>query len=244
MSVLQKTARIVDVVAASPGPYRLVEVAKAVDLPLSSVHRMVGELIELGMLSRVGDGYILGPRLMAWGAVAQESFDLRTFALTPMRQLRDAVGESVHLYAIDHGHRVCLARVSGIHTLQPYVEIGRQKRLAGGSSGRLLLAFSSQMHQRAVIAQMEHAHDPHVPTLPELARIRAEDWETSYGEREDGVVAGATSIRGPREEVIGAITVSSVAGRVPEERLLDFQAPLRACAADIAAVIRAAHQPA
>lgn len=235
MSVLKKAMETLDCMGDSTGPLRLHEISEEVGLPRSSVHRLLGELTSLGIVRRVGHGYTLGPRLMYLGAIAAENFDLRVYAEGPMRRLRDLLGESIHLYVIDNGYRVCIASVESHYSLRPFVALGRPMRLGIGSGGKMLLAFSSDARRRTVLAELERDAVPHRATMEELDMIREAHWTISVGEREDGVVAASTTVKGPDGDVVAVMTVSGPSTRLDREKLEGFRAAMTSCSADITA---------
>ena len=114
MSVLEKSAQIIDVLGRADGPVRLGAVAEAVAMPKSSTHRLLGELARLGVVRTRGSGhYTLGSRLVQWGALADSRVELRAVAEPAMRRLSEAVAESVHLHVPDGIERICVAGVPG-----------------------------------------------------------------------------------------------------------------------------------
>lgn len=237
MSVLRKAMETLDLLAAAEGPRRLHEIAEGVGAPRSSVHRLLGELTSLGIVRRVDQGYTLGPRLMYLGAIAAESFDLRVYAEEPMRRLRDLIGESIHLYVIDNGARVCIAAVESHYSLRPFVALGRPLRIGVGSSGKSLLAFTSRARRESVLSELERDDVPYRATREELDRIREVHWCTSVGEREDGVVAASTTVRGADGSVVAVLSVSGPSMRIDRDRLEGFREDLMACAREITARI-------
>lgn len=239
MSVLSKATMALDCLGQADAPTRLRVLAAELGLPKSSAHRLLGELTSLGIVRKLDGGYLLGPRLMYWGSIAAEEFDLRTLAEPAMRRLRDEVGESVHLYVNDNDSRVCIASAEARHSLRAFAALGRPGRPGVGSSGRMLLAFGNDIRRRTVLAELEREGYPLVPTTADLDRIREERFEISEGEREDGVNAAATSVHGPDGRAVGAITVSAPGIRLPHERLEALRPALFRCAAEIAERIAA-----
>lgn len=234
MSVLSKATLALDCLGQADAPMRLGALAAALGLPKSSAHRLLAELASLGIVRKLEGGYLLGPRLMYWGTIAAEEFDLRTLAEPAMRRLRDQVGDSVHLYVNDNNSRVCIASVEARHSLRAFAALGRPGLPGLGSSGRMLLAFSNDTRRRTVIAELERVGAPHVPTIAELDRIREERFDISYGEREDGVNAAATSIHGADGRAVAAMTVSGPGIRLTRDRLESLRPALFRCAAEIA----------
>ena len=149
MSVLAKSARILDLVADSEGDRTLTSIASALGQPRSSIHRLLSELVDLGLLLRVGaNAYAPGPRLARWGQAAEGVDQIIRISEPTMIRLRDAIGESVHLYVRQRDARVCVAAVDGTYELRHFTEVGKPMPLSIGASGKLLLAFAGSAIQR------------------------------------------------------------------------------------------------
>lgn len=235
MSVLGKATRALEHLARAGEPVRLSALAAELELPKSSAHRLLAELVECGIARRSEDGrYALGARLLYWGAAAGDSFDLRVHAEPAMRKLRDAEDESVHLYIREDIHRVCIAAVESRRELRPFVALGRQLPLGQGSGGRILLACAPGPVAARVREQAAALGHP-LPDDAELARIREERWALSHGEREDGVAAVAVGIEGRGRRIVGALTVSGSSARLTRERLTGLRGSLEACAGAVGA---------
>jgi DNA-binding IclR family transcriptional regulator len=241
MSVLEKASTAIDVLASAGRPVRLAELANDLGLPKSSVHRLLTELCGLRIVRRTADGHFaLGPRLLAWGTQAAESFVIKGVAEPWMRKLRDSTGESVHLYVREDDHRVCLASVEGLASLRPVVPTGGTQPLALGSSGKLLLAFAPEPVIEAVRADAART-GRRFPSRDELERIRSERWATAIDEREKGLSGAAAAVSGASDEVIAALSVSGSSLRLTEERFEDLRDDVVACAAEIGAAVSGAH---
>ena len=149
MSVLEKASDLIDCLGQAGEPVTLAHVRSALAMPKSSTHRLLSELAALGIVRRTEDGrYSLGPRLLYWGEAAAETFDLRAIAEPTMRELRDRLGESVHLYVRDEDARICIAAVEARHELRPFIQLGRPLPLRAGAAGKVLLAFAEEDIQR------------------------------------------------------------------------------------------------
>ena len=221
MSVLEKASELIDCLGHAGEPVSLAFVRSALDMPKSSTHRLLGELAGLGIVRRTEDGrYSLGPRLLYWGEAAAETFDLRVVAEPAMRRLRDAVGESVHLYLRDKDTRVCIAAVEARHELRPFIQLGRPLPLRAGAAGKLLLAFADEETQRLELRRARTRRGD----VPQRARRRGsptsssgsatDRWATSVGERESGVAAAATPIVDSRGRVVAALCISGPTTRL------------------------------
>lgn len=244
MSVLKKASELIDCLGQAGEPVSLAFVRSELDMPKSSTHRLLGELVSLGIVRRTEDGrYSLGPRLLYWGEAAGDTFDMRAVAEPVMRRLRDEIGESVHLYVRDGETRTCIAAVEARHELRPFIQLGRPLPLRAGAAGKLLLAFADDDTQRVELrrARSAAAEFPNAPGADlgaQLDRVRAERWAVSVGERENGVAAAATPVVDTRERVVAALCISGPTTRLTVERLESFRGPLTASAAEISSLLR------
>jgi IclR family transcriptional regulator, acetate operon repressor len=246
MSVLGKSSLILDLVAESPEAATLTSIAQRLGQPRSSVHRLLSEMVELGLLYRVGDStYAPGPRLLRWGQAANQIAHIVRISQPIMERLRNAVGESVHLYVRQRDKRVCVAAVEGNFELRHFTEVGKPLPLSVGASGKLLLA-----HADGPVRELElqrAAADPVTPRAPSIADLRAQlaeiletDWTTSFGEREEGLAAAAVPIRDDDGNVIAALSISGPTARLTAARFEALRPELEGAAADIRRAFRPA----
>jgi DNA-binding IclR family transcriptional regulator len=157
-----------------------------------------------------------------------------------MVRLRDAEGESVHLYVRQRDRRVCVAAVEGNYELRHFTEVGKPLPLSAGASGKLLLAFADSATQAIELRRVARASiSPRAPGLDELTaqleEIRATGWSMSFGEREEGLAAAAVPLRNAAGAVHAALAISGPTGRLTAERLVDLRPLLSAAADEISA---------
>lgn len=229
MSVLAKTTQILDLVTSADRQNTLTEIAEQLHQPRSSVHRLLTELMALGLIMRRSNAtYAAGPRLVHWGEAAAHSIDLVEVARPRMEWLRDRLGESVHLYVREREHRICIAAVDGHYELRHFTEIGRPLPLHVGAAGKLLLANADPATRAQEIARA--ATDPPSPRAPtarelesQLEEIGRTGWATSDGEREEGLVAAAVPITDGLHRVVAALSVSGPSARLSAQKLVSLR---------------------
>jgi DNA-binding IclR family transcriptional regulator len=237
MAVMTKAVLAIDLIARAHAPVRLADVADELGMPRSSAHRLLTELSTHDLLRRDDAGrFLLGPRLLSWGVAAELSYDLCGIAEPHMRQLSHASGESVNLHVIQADHRVCIAAVRGAENLFPSVAVGQAFPLGIGASGKVLLAFSSQVMQDRVVASLVAAGKP-APSHEQLAAIRVNRWATSVDEQELGLAAGASIIMGPGGRPLGALAIGGDVDRFPLDRLEELRTSVVTSAQAISAQV-------
>ncbi len=181
-----------------------------------------------------------GPRLARWGDAADGVDDIVRLARPAMTRLRDAIGESVHLYVRQRDRRVCVSAIEGNFELRHFTEVGKPLPLSIGASGKLLLAHADPAtHALELRRVAREPLTPRAPALEELTAqlddIRATGWAVSFGEREEGLAAGAVPILDRSGSVHAALTVSGPTARLTAARLDELRPQLVSAADEISA---------
>jgi DNA-binding IclR family transcriptional regulator len=110
--------------------------------------------------------------------------------------------------------------------------------LSVGASGKLLLAFADEATLKQELRRV--AAEPLTPRAPGAAQlveqlevIRRTGWAMSFGEREEGLAAGAAPIHDRAGKVNATLTVSGPTARLNRERLEAIRPRLVAAASEI-----------
>ena len=197
----------------------IAEIARRAELPTSTVSRIVHDLVSSRMLERDGRRVRPGIRLFEFGEAADRPHQLRRASLTPMRNLRDILGLTVHLAMLEHDEvlyiEVLRARKDGYSALP-----SRVARMPAHATavGKALLAWSTQEVVDRVVGEPLRPLGPRTITRParlleELRATRREGFAIERGESRTGV----TCIAVPVLDAAGAPVVAlSVMGRDPD----------------------------
>lgn len=219
MSVVAKATAVIDLVCLAHAPLRLADIAARTGTPLSSTHRLLGDLVALDVLRRNSQGlYLPGARLLSWGTAADAAYGLRAHAAPLMTELAERSRESINLHVIQGDHRVCVSSQTSPDASFNPVQIGQSLPLGLGATGRVLLAFLPDDERTAVIARLT-ATGRTLPDEVALSRVRAHHWATSSHEQEIGLIAGAAPIVGPGGRILGALAVGGDVDRLSPEAL-------------------------
>lgn len=239
-SGVQSVSRAFDVLEAlaEGGPMSLSQLAVVIDLPLTTVHRLVGSLTTLGYV--IGDSakqYSLAPRLMHLGERAGRM--LSRWAMPHLTAVVDEVGETANLAMLDGDQVVYVAQVQSGHSMRMFMEVGRRVHPHCTAVGKVLLArmpagdVEAMVRRTGLPAQTEHT----LTTLPELTaaldRARANGYALDEGEQEVGVRCVAVAVAGSTMPL--AISVSGPAPRMTDDLVSRAVPVLTAAAASLAA---------
>jgi DNA-binding IclR family transcriptional regulator len=217
--VLEKTLRVLDLFTVERPSWSVTEVARELELPTATAHRLVRALEARSYLARVGSRYRLGFAAIDLGRRATASVDLRLLLGGVLRELARRTGETALLTVYDesrHGS-LCIDRIETTHSLRLAIEIGRVTPIHAGASAKALLAFLEQPIREEILGHDLERLAPGTVTDPEQLReqldeIRARGWAASYEENNVGAWGLAAPI------VVGTGVVASIGFAAPAAR--------------------------
>lgn len=154
-SVLERSAEILEILGWADG-MKLSAIARSSDIPRTSLHRLLQQMIDIGWVERLGDQYFLGTGLRVLGQRALEQPRVRRAAVPWMYQVRDATQFNVHLTVLVSYEAVNLETVWGSRAPAQF-GVARQPAHAT-ASGKVLLA--------GLLAE-----DPELDELPEMTPL-------------------------------------------------------------------------
>ena len=187
----------------------LTELAKHADLPLSTAHRLLGELEDWHAVERDADGtYSVGRRLWQLGTLAPVQHELREVALPPMQDLYEATHENVQLAVLQGTTALFVERIHGKSSVAVQSRAGRPLPLHTTGVGKVLLAYAD----RDVVEQSPRAPDLETRYsivergrfVRELAAVRRNGFARTSEEMTLGTCSVAVPIIGPWGEVVAA----------------------------------------
>jgi DNA-binding IclR family transcriptional regulator len=191
----------------------LAQLAQRTALSKSTILRLAGSLVHNGFLHRDATrAFMLGPQMERLGRLARPAFDLQDLIRPVLRELAEGVGETSSFYVRDGDMRLCLYRCNSARAARHHLDEGSRHPLDRGAAGLVLRAFAGADGAEA-----------------EAARRRG--WVISIGGRNAELAAVAAPLLTPGGELLGALTVSGLAGRFDEEKLEQSRRALLAAAA-------------
>ena len=101
-SGIDRAIQVMDILTERQTAMSAYDLARSVGAPVSTIYRIVDELVERDMLSRTRGGQVwLGPRLMRYGLVYRSRIDMFAEAKSEMQALSKRTGESVQILRAD-----------------------------------------------------------------------------------------------------------------------------------------------
>jgi len=231
--------RVLEEVAARQ-PAGVGEVARALGMPKSSVHRALVTLRDAGWVRSTGGElprYVLTSRVLSVGRNASPEMGFREAALPEMVRLRDATNETIHLSLRDADDVVLIERVDCTQAVRTYNALGTHAPLHASASGKAVLALLPSDEIDRVIGSGPPKHTDRtivdkMALRAELEATRRRGYARNVGEWRRDVAAVAAAVRGDDGLPLGAINVSAPASRTTEADLrLSGKLLIQACVA-------------
>lgn len=196
-----RTLDVLEALAAAPRRCSLVELARVLRIPKSSLHGILRTLMQRGWVETdpTGTRFGLGVRALQVGAAYLETDDAAALLAGVLDRLAARLGETVHLGRLDGPHVVYLAKRESVHPLRLYSAIGRQLPAHATALGKALLAERTDDAVDRLLSWPLPALTPHTITDPdtlhrELAAVRGRGYAVDREENTEGIVCFAMTV--------------------------------------------------
>ena len=195
---IARAGSVLRALAAQPQGIGLAELAGAVELPKSTVHRLVGALTSEDLASTGADGKIvLGGALARLGAAGSRPLQDELDPI--LRRLREEVEETVDLAVADLGAMRFVAQLPASHRLRAVSAVGARFPLHCTANGKALLAALPPDRLRGLLPARLPRSTPHTivsraTLLAELDRVRADGIAYDREEHTEGISAVGAAV--------------------------------------------------
>ncbi len=209
---IARAGRVLRALEAAPGGLPLVELAAAVELPKSTVHRLVGALADEGLVSAGPGGHVtLGPLLERLAVAARLTLPER--ARPALERLRDELEETVDLAVLDGAELRFVDQLPAPHRLRAVSAVGDAFPLHCTANGKALLAALPPEHALALLPGRLPRLTPatiasHAALQAELERVReAGGIAFDREEHTEGICAVGAPVRDATGAPVAVISV-------------------------------------
>jgi len=218
------------------------ELARRTGIPKPTVHRLVHQLVDCGLLEQSPSGIRLGMRLFELGLLVPRQRNLRDAALPFLRDLHEVTRETVHLAVLDGPGVLYVEKLTGWDGPPLPSRLGGRMPAYCTGVGKALLAYQpTSVVDRIVDAGLVRRTsrtkvEPGV-FLRELARVRARGVAFEFGESVPGISCVAAPVLVERGVAVAAVSITGWSSRLNTSRLapavrtaaLGLSRQLRAC---------------
>lgn len=218
-NTLIKGLSIIELLAHSDRAMGLTEIALALDLAKSNVHRLVQALTDARYIVKdeATGRYTAAIKLWELGSAVLARLDLRVHAQDVMDRLLEQTRETVHLSILDGDEVVYVHKLDSPNPVRSYTQIGGRAKAHCVATGKAMLASRSPVALERMAASLA----PRTPStiveptqfLQEMARIRTQGYAMNKGEWNENVYGIAAPVTDVSGDVVAALGLSG-----PKER--------------------------
>jgi DNA-binding IclR family transcriptional regulator len=219
-----------------------VEVAKALNLPNTTVYRILKTLASDNYVRQDDNGrYSLGLGLLKLSEKLLGNMKLRTIADPFLEDLAKKTKESINLSTWSEDEVVCVNTISAGHSLRTEASLGQKFSIHSTAGGKVLLSFAPEEKKRRILRKIKL-----IPftknTITEVNELKKhlgliqqqgfaiDNEETSIG----GKCIGAP-IKDRPGEAVAAISISGPSARITSDKLNELVCLVKSTAREISA---------
>src|SRR5689334_12469823 len=221
IEVLRRAVEILSVFSHARPAMSLAEIVQAVGLPKTTVFRVLSSLVERGFCEWDASSgkYSLGFELVRLADIRRRQSNVHDVAIPAMREIRNAVNETVILSVRSGDFRVHIDFVEGLHPMRRMADLGVRAPLYAGAASKVLLAGMEDDDIEAYLSRTELTPLQRTTITDksvlwrEIRTIRKRGYAESKGE----IFTGGGALAAPLKDFSGK-TVAVMDILTPENR--------------------------
>jgi IclR family acetate operon transcriptional repressor len=224
MSKIDRTFDLIELLARR-GALGMRPMARELDVPIGSLHRLLNDLAAQSVIERTVEGdWQLSYRLLQIVGIQLERTSLPRLARPYLEQLAAETRETVFLAVPSRGEIVYLDKVQTDLQLQLNVELGTRRAMHATGLGKAMLAFLPEVEQAQFLATApfpaftEATITDSSALAAQLRAIRANGYALDQEEMIPGLHCIAVPLLNYTNRAVGAISIAGVATRSGSER--------------------------
>lgn len=208
----QNGLRILRLFSREKSFWRITEIARELELPKSTVSRLLNVLSKEGFIEKIDSKYRLGLSLLNLSGVIKYHMEIKREAAEPLQALVDKVGETAMIPTLEGEKVVYLLK---IECKKPYLlhgDIGENNPATCSSSGKVLLAHLPMKKVEEILQAGIPKMGPNSVTDPEilmnqLQNIKEQGYCICIDEMHENSISIAAPIRDYTDQVVTAVSL-------------------------------------
>jgi DNA-binding IclR family transcriptional regulator len=212
-SSVARAVRILESFTPEDPALSVTEVARRSGLHLATASRLVGQLVDAGLLGRGPDREVrVGMRMWELASRAAPTRSLRDAAMPYLEDLHAVVGHHAQLAVLDGDEVIFVERLSARDAVINYSQVAGRLPVHISSSGVVLMAYGPPDLQERVLARPLESRTPATITAPDrlraaLEQVRRQGYALLPGHVHPDAAGIAVPVRNGLGEVVAALSV-------------------------------------
>ena len=213
-----RVVKLLACLAEAEGDVSIKWLCQSLNLPASTVHRLLGLLIKEGIVERAPSRamYGPGPEFMRIGSLVAAKVRIADLARPIMRALVEESDETCVLLRYIPASRKVMALHAeySSHPLRYQIDMYQPHSLLWGATGRAVLAFLSEAEIEAALKDNDRSPasgdklPPKATFMKELFGIRERGYALTHGQKIEGAVGLAAPLFNSERQAIGCLSIT------------------------------------
>ncbi len=229
-TILQSVQRgllIIKLFTAEKPVWGITEMSRELQLPKSTISRLIADLINEGYIKKAGRKYRLGLSLLNLSGVIMSQLELHHEAYEPLKSLVSKINENAHISTLQGTQLIYILKVESKQTIRLLSHVGHYRPVSCSSPGKLLLAYRSKAVVDQVIKEGLPKRGPNSVTDPEhfikdLEKIRHDGFSVCIDEMNKDVISIAAPIKDYTGKVIASVSMAAPRHRIDKEDIPNY----------------------
>lgn len=238
---VDRAVQIIDFFTGEQAELGITEIAERIGLGKSTVYGLVNTLLKAGYLEQNAENkkYRLGLKLFELGSIVQNRMDIREVARPYLEILSKTFNMTVHMGIYRDWEMVYIDKVDGPNTRIVYSQVGKRAPMYCTGIGKAVLANMSPadiqyiLRMQPLEALTEHTLTEPEKILAELEKIRTRGYSVDDEGVELGLRCVAVPIYDYHKKPIAAVSISSAAAYLDNDKVLKAADKLKKTAKEI-----------
>lgn len=236
---LRNACRILKELGQHPDGLKVAELARRLEVPVTSTLRIMATLQLEGLARKAGGRYELGPVLIQLGNAALAGTEIRELALPLLQKLTALTDETAHLAIPCDDRSLIVAVQDSPHPLRAASRPGFLAELHCSSTGKVFLAYLYRARLAAIIAAKKPVARTRatLTTIAELKRDAEQTLKRGFSLDQEEFNAGvrclAAPVFGAAGDVVAAIGITASTVRFGKDRVPEMAAKVRGIAGEL-----------
>lgn len=214
--------------ASSNDPLSVAEIATILNLPESTIYRLLRPLERRGLIERTDQGKrVIGLRVLELCKSLRSSYGhhIGEIARPIMQELAKFTQETVILTVVTGFEAICIESIDSLQPIRLSFEKGRVQPIYAGASAKILLAHAEKKFQEEVFSRCEGLRYTHGEPIDcdklrhQMDQIREDCFAVTTEEVDLGATAVAAPILDKNNELVAGLSVAGPKDRFGQDRL-------------------------
>lgn len=244
-SAIQKAFRLLDIIVKAQEPLSLADLSLALAQPKPSVHRLLLQLEEVGMVKRdlSARRFLPGDYATDFAVHALQSAAQAAPVQSILKRLVGEINESCNIGVMDRFEIVYIARVESDWPLRLHLQTGSRLPLHCTATGKLFLAYLPAAQRRRLLRSLpltqytEHTLSQPPALEKELQSVRRQGFAVNDQEYMVGLVGAGVPVFDKDKKLIAGLALQGPQPRLTVARARTCIPALQQAALDLADVL-------